>query len=241
MVSRDVFKVKQMSGYNLYNFYQVGESGYLPLFPLPHLPATHERLSNFLHKARAEGQSQLIVVHASNSVTVVSLLSDLHNKTSLHHLPLEGKGRTGNKCLSFCPFCLYVGSNDKTFMNHTICGHYDAAYGCGKCLDKVTMSGQQMSSHLKHCKGLKTKPVGPGKVSDDAAGPSSDATAGKGRDQPKKRRRQSPTRSPPRCHLPLVLWQVPATVHIQSQRSHPQGPRKQVPKRRVPREAGNTL
>ena len=139
MVSRDVFKVKQMSGYDLCHFYQVGGSGDLPPFPSPHQPATHERLSDFLHKA--EVRSQLIVTHVSNSITAVSLLSNWHNKTSLHHLLLECKGKTGGKHLSFCPFCLYMGSNNKTYMNYIIGSHYDAVYSCGKCLDKVTMSG----------------------------------------------------------------------------------------------------
>ena len=48
------------------------------------------------------------------------------------------------------------------------------------------MSGQQMLSHFKHCKGLKMKLAGLRKVGNDAAGPSGDVTAGKGRDQPKK-------------------------------------------------------
>ena len=129
----------------------------------------------------------------SDSVTAVSLLSNLHNKTSLHHLLLEDKGKTGGKRLSFC---LYAGSNEKTYMNHIICGHYDAAYGCGKCLDKVTVSGQQMSSHFKHCKGLKMKPAGPGKVGDDMASPSSDVRAGKSRDQSKKKKTKSQEKSP---------------------------------------------
>ena len=155
-----------------------------------------EKLSDFLHKARAEGQSNLIVVHMSDSVTAVSLLSDLHNKNSLHHLLLEGKGRAGGKHLSFCTFCLYMGSNGKIYMNHVICGHYDVVYGCGKCLDKVTVSGQQMSSHFKHCKGLKEKSAGPRKVGNDAAGPSGDAVAGKSRDQPKKKKMKSREKSP---------------------------------------------
>ena len=188
MVNCNVFK--QMSRYDLCHFYQVGGSGDLPLFPSPHRLAIQEKLSDFPHKARAEGQSQLIVMHASNSVTAVSLLSNLHNKTSLHHLLLEGKGKTGGKHLSFCPFCLYMGSNDKTYMNHISGGHYDAAYSCRKFLDKVTMSGQQMSSHFKHCKGLKAKSAGLRKVDDDVAGPSSDAMAGKSRDQPKKKKKK---------------------------------------------------
>ena len=162
-------------------------------------------------------------MHASDSVTVVSLLCDLHNKNSLHHLPFEGKGKAGGKHLSFCPFCLYVGSNDKTYMNRIICGHYDAVYSCGKCLDKVTMLGQQMSSHFKQCKGLKEKSVGPRKVGDDAAGPSSDSTAGRCRNQPKKKkkkmksRKKSPEVLPPTgsvaspCHSARTITEKPPT------------------------------
>ena len=118
------------------------------------------------------------------------MLSNLHNKTSLHHLPLEGKGKIGGKHLSFCPFCLYTGSNDQTYMNHIICGHYDAMYGCGKCLDKVTVLGQQMSNHFKHCKGLKEKSVGPEKVGNNVVGPSGDVMAGRSRDRPKKKKKK---------------------------------------------------
>ena len=125
-------------------------------------------------------------MHASNSVTAVSLLSDLYNKNSLHNLPLEGKGKIGSKCLSFC---LYTGSNDWTYMNHIICGHYDAVYSCRKCLDKVTVSGQQMSNYFKHCKGLKEKFAGPKKVGNEAAGPAGDVTAGRNRDKLKKKKK----------------------------------------------------
>ena len=91
MVSHDDLKVTQTSGYDLCHFYQVGHSGRgdLPPFPSPHWPATHEKLLEFLYKATAEVQSNLIVIHTSDSVTVVSFLSDLHNKNSLHHLPLN--------------------------------------------------------------------------------------------------------------------------------------------------------
>ena len=75
-------------------------------------------------------------------------------------------------------------------MNHIIGDHYDTVYGCGKCLDKVTVLGQQMSAHFKHCNGIKMKPAGPRKVSDDVAGPSDDAAAGKSRDQPKKKKKK---------------------------------------------------
>ena len=156
MVSHDVFKVKQTNEYDLCHFYQVGGSGDLPPFPSLHGPATHEKLSDFFHKARAEGRCNLIVMHTSNFVTAVSLLSDMHNKNSFHCLPLEGKGKIGGKHLSFCPFCLYTGSNDWTYMNHIICGHYEVAYSCGKCLDKVTVGAADGQS-LQTLQGTESK------------------------------------------------------------------------------------
>ena len=231
-----------MSGYDLCHFYQVGHSGDLPLFPSPCGSATHERLSDFLHKARAEGQSHLIVMHASDSVTAVSLLSNLHNKNSLHCLQLEGKGRAGSKHLSFCPFCLYTGSNDKTYMNHIICGHYDTAYCCGKCLDRVTVSGQQMSSHFKHCKGLKEKSAGPRKVSDNATGPSSDMMAGRSRDQPKKKKKKMKSHKKfPKVPPPTGSMVSPHCSACTVTEMPPTGANEVSHKQRVPQEVGNTL
>ena len=238
MVSCYVFKVKQTSGYDLCHFYQVGGLGDLPLFPSPHRPATHKKLLDFLHKVRAEGRSNLIVMHAPDSVTAVSLLSNLHNKNSLHCLPLEGKGKISGKCLSFCPFCLYTGSNDGTYMNHIICGHYDMAYGCGKCLDKVTVSGQQMSNHFKHCKGLKEKSVGPKKVSDEAAGPSSDVTAGRNRDKPKKKKKTKSHKKSPDVPPPTGSAVSPHHSAYTSTEKPPAGAEEMSPKTRSPVRSG---
>ena len=38
-------------------------------------------------------------------------------------------------------------------MNHIICGHYNANYGCGKCL-KVFTTGQLLKNDMKVCKGV---------------------------------------------------------------------------------------
>ena len=53
-----------------------------------------------------------------------------------------------------CPFCLYHGSNDISYMNHIIGTHYNAAYSCGKCLKEVFQSGQQLKTHIKVCVGF---------------------------------------------------------------------------------------
>ena len=85
------------------------------------------------------------------------LLQELHNKDSLKRLPLEPKsdadGKTVKK-LSFCPFCLYNGSNDISYMNHIMSRHYGTVYGCGKCLKEVFLLGQQLKMHLKACVGF---------------------------------------------------------------------------------------
>ena len=39
-------------------------------------------------------------------------------------------------------------------MNHIMCGHYGAVYGCGKCLKDIFLSSQQLKTHLKVCMGF---------------------------------------------------------------------------------------
>ena len=63
-------------------------------------------------------------------------------------------GSKSTKKFSFCSFCQYLGSNDQSYINHIICGHYDTNYGCGKCLDQVYIMGQSLHQHMKTCKGL---------------------------------------------------------------------------------------
>ena len=46
---------------------------------------------------------------------------------------------------------MYSGSNDMSYMNHIMCGHYNANYGCGQCLKEVFTTGQQLKGHLKIC------------------------------------------------------------------------------------------
>ena len=58
------------------------------------------------------------------------------------------------KKLSFCLFCMYLASNDPSYMNHIICGHYNTNYGWRKCLKEVFITGQPLKNHMKVCKGL---------------------------------------------------------------------------------------
>ena len=119
--------------------------------PSPHKPTTHEMLEDLLLKARALGHPNPIVAFAWDSATAVCLLQELHSKDSLRHLPMEQKSDVGGKAtkkLSFCPFCLYHGSNNLLYMNHIVCRHYHANYSCGKFLKEVFTMGQQLKNHL---------------------------------------------------------------------------------------------
>ena len=155
----------------------MGLSGDLPEFPSPNTPATHEQVNSFLLKARALGWPNLIMVHSQDTVTAVCLLQEIHVKDSLHHLPMENKVEAGGKPiqkLSFCPFCQYSGSNNPSYMNHIICRHYNANYGCGKCLDEVYITGQLLCKHMKTCEDL------PKEAADKATTEDTDgATSGK--------------------------------------------------------------
>ena len=152
-----VSNAKKTNKYDLCHFYQVGLSGDLLDFPMPHEPATCEWVSKFLLKARSLGQPNLIVAHPWDSVMAVCLLQELHIKDRLQHLLMEPKmdaaGKTINK-LSFGLFCMYLGSNDPLYMNHIICDHYNMNYGCRKCLKEVFTTGQPLKTLMKVCKGL---------------------------------------------------------------------------------------
>ena len=97
------------------------------------------------------------MAHSQDAATTICLLQELHVKDSLHHLPMETKAEVGSKStrkLSFCPFCQYSWSNNQSYMNYIICGHYHTNYGCSKCLNKVFITGQPLCKHMKTCKGL---------------------------------------------------------------------------------------
>ena len=157
MKQRGVFKAKKTNEYDLCRFYHMELSRNLPLFPSPCEPATHMMLEDLLRAARVLGCPNLLMAFTRYQATAVCLLQELHNKGSLKHLPLEPKSDADGKMvkkLSFCQFCLYNGSNDISYMNHIMGGHYSTAYGCGKCLKEVFLSGQQLKVHLRVCTGL---------------------------------------------------------------------------------------
>ena len=123
--------------------------------------------------ARSLGWPNLIMAHPQDSVTAVCLLQELHIKDSLWHLLMKPKADAAGKAiekLSFCLFCMYLGSNDPSYINHIICGHYNVNYGCGKCLKEVFTTRQPLKNHMKVCEGL------PKDAMDEASAGSTDHT-----------------------------------------------------------------
>ena len=53
--------------------------------------------------------------------------------------------------MSFCPFCAYAGVNDLSYLNHIIIAHYNASYGCRKCLKQAFVSSSALQNHKKVC------------------------------------------------------------------------------------------
>ena len=189
MPSCRVFKPKKTSEYDLCHFYQVGLSGDLPEFPLPCTPATHKQVSSFLLKARVLGWLNLIVAHSQDAPTAVCLLQELHIKDSLCHLPMDTKVKAGSKSNQKLS-CQYSGSNDQSYMNHIICGHYNANYGCSKCLNEVFITGQTLRKHMKTYKGL------PKEAMDKATAEDTDSTTS-GKKKKSKSKDLPPDSQPP--------------------------------------------
>ena len=127
-----VFDGIQSDIYDLCRFYALGMTGDLPEFPVSQEPATHGQVRDLLKSVRSIGQPYLILAHSANLVTAVSMLRELHMATCLQHLQVDLRDKSVK--LLFCPFCTYMGGNDLSYLNHIIIAHYNASYGCGKCL-----------------------------------------------------------------------------------------------------------
>ena len=90
--------------------------------------------------------------------------------------------------MSFCPFCSYHCRNDSTFLNHILSFHYDAGYGCGKCVEEVFITSQSFKVHFKECNGLfhDSTDAG-GSPRRSPHGPVKDESPHKRQEQPSKR------------------------------------------------------
>ena len=125
--------------------------------PNPQRPATCSLLLHLLKKGQKSNRPYLLVVTPKDVISPSSLLGELHAPGSLHCLPMCMEGDPPDKHhtkLCFCPFCKYSVANDQSFLNHVMPVHYQANYGCRKCLGEVCGKSQPMQLHLWECEGL---------------------------------------------------------------------------------------
>ena len=83
------------------------------------------------------------------------MLRELHTTACLRCLQVDLRDKSVK--LSFCPFCAYTGWNDLLYLNHIIIAHYNANYGCGKCLKQAFISSSTLHNHKKVCIRLVSK------------------------------------------------------------------------------------
>ena len=155
MGERQVFNGIQSDIYNLCQFYILGMTGDTPEFPAPQEPATRRQIRDLLKSAHAIDRPYLILVHSANSVTAISMLRELHTTACLQCLQVDLQDKLVK--LSFCPFCAYAGRNDLLYLNHYIIAHYNASYGCGKCLKQAFVSSLALHNHKRVCLRLTSK------------------------------------------------------------------------------------
>ena len=133
----------------------------------------------------------MILVHSTDSVTTVSMLWELHTTSCLRCLQVDLRGKSIK--MSICPFCAYVGANDLSYLNHIIIVHYNASYGCRKCLKQAFMSSSTLHNHKKVCLRFDKKPMtgSDGKLSSGSGGDNSQ-DGGSTRAMPKKHASKAP-------------------------------------------------
>ena len=133
----------------------------------------------------------MILVHSNDSVITVSTLQELHTTTCLRCLQVDLHDKSIK--ISFCPFCTYAGANDLSYLNHIIIVHYNASYGCGKCLKLAFMSSSALHNHKKVCLRFDKKPM-KGSDSKSSSGSGGDNSQGSGsmRAMPKKHASKAP-------------------------------------------------
>ena len=143
--------------FGLCRFYRADPNMPLPSGPVS--PAMAEHVKRLVLLASMTPWRYVLMVFRGGTVTALGLLQELHTRNALVriHIYQSGNAKDGHGTrVSCCPFCAYTIQNDPAYLNHIVCAHYDASFGCGSCLSAVTSSVQKMKEHIKECPGLTT-------------------------------------------------------------------------------------
>ena len=157
MAKCKVFDCIQSDLYDLCHFYALGTTGDPLDFPPPQQLDMHNQVKDLLKSARSIGYPYMILVHSNDSMTAMSMLEELHTTTCLRCLQVDLCDKSIK--MSFCPFCVYMGANNLSYLNHIIIVHYNASYGCRKCLKQTFMLSSALHNHRKVYLGFGKKPV----------------------------------------------------------------------------------
>ena len=122
-----------------------------------------------------KGRPYKILANNADSLTAMSMLQELHMATCLRCLQVDPHDKSIK--MFFCPFCTYTGANDLSYLNHIIIAHYNASYGCGKCLKQAFMSSSAFHNHKKVCLGFDKKFIA-GSDSKPSSGGAGDGSQG---------------------------------------------------------------
>ena len=135
------------------------------------------------------------------------MLWELHTATCLWHLQVDLRDKSVK--LSFCPFCAYAGGNSLSYLNHIIIAHYNASYGCGKCLKQAFVSSSALHNNKKVCLGFTKKPAtgSDSKPSSDRGGDGSHDSST--RATPKKKDSKAPATNSQGSSIQPALQMMP--------------------------------
>ena len=162
MEDRGVFQplTSPTNTFGLCHFYHADPNAPMPSGPVS--LATVEHVKRLVLLASRKPQRYVLMVFRGGTVTALGLLQELHTRSALVRIPIyqSGDAKDGHgACVSCCPFCTYTVQNDPGYLNHIVCTHYDASFGCGSCLSAITSSVQKMKDHIKECSGLTPLPT----------------------------------------------------------------------------------
>ena len=188
-------------------------TGDTPDFPPLREPVMHSQVRDLLKPARLIGHPYMILAYSTDSMTTMSVLRELHTTACLRCLQVDLCDK------SFCPFCMYTGTNDLSYLNHIIIAHYNTSYGCGKCLKQAIVSSSTLHNHKKVCLGFDKKPMkgSNGKPSSSGGGDNSQGGSSK-RAMPKKPASKAPAADSQGSSTPTASQMTPC--HSGHDRSH---------------------
>ena len=149
------------------------------------------------------------------------MLQELHTVTCLRCLQVDLHNKSVK--MSFCPFCMYAGTNDLSYLDHIIIVHYNASYECRKCLKQAFVSSSALHNHKKVCLGFdKKSAAGSDSKPSSSGGGDSSQGGGSTRATPKEKDSKAPTADSQGSSTPTALQMTPCcSRHDKSHCSKP--------------------